>query len=102
MSANIGGFPTGDSRGRTLAFYAIPAAVNRFSNLSKPLRALLYGVAPLDPSVMAGVSVLLLVVALIANYVPARDAHRSDGGAAPRVGGQHLGHTPVKRPVVNH
>ena len=53
MSANIGGFPTGDSRGRTLAFYAIPAAVNRFSNLSKPLRALLYGVAPLDPSALA-------------------------------------------------
>jgi ABC-type antimicrobial peptide transport system permease subunit len=42
------------------------------------LRAALYGVAPLDPGVMAGVALLLLTVATIANYIPARRATRID------------------------
>jgi ABC-type antimicrobial peptide transport system permease subunit len=46
--------------------------------LASALRALLYGVAPLDPEVMAGVAALLLTVALIANYIPARRATRID------------------------
>ena len=46
--------------------------------LARSLRSLLYGVAPLDPEVMAGVGALLLAVALIANYIPARRATRID------------------------
>jgi putative ABC transport system permease protein len=46
--------------------------------LTKGLRALLYGVAPLDPGVMAGVAALLLGVALLANYIPAHRATRID------------------------
>src|SRR5580693_7860098 len=46
--------------------------------LASALRALLYGVAPLDPEVMAGVAALLLMVALVANYIPARRATRID------------------------
>jgi putative ABC transport system permease protein len=46
--------------------------------LASALRALLYGVAPLDPEVMAGVAALLLTVVLIANYIPARRATRID------------------------
>jgi ABC-type antimicrobial peptide transport system permease subunit len=46
--------------------------------LASVLRALLYGVAPLDPGVMGAVAALLLTVALIANYVPARRATRID------------------------
>jgi putative ABC transport system permease protein len=46
--------------------------------LASALRALLYGVAPLDPGVMACVAALLLTVALLANYVPARRATRID------------------------
>jgi len=46
--------------------------------LASTLRALLFGVAPLDPAVMAGVAGLLLAVVLFANYVPARRATRID------------------------
>jgi putative ABC transport system permease protein len=46
--------------------------------LASGLRALLYGVAPVDPAVMAAVGALLLTVALFANYVPARRATRID------------------------
>jgi putative ABC transport system permease protein len=46
--------------------------------LASGLRALLYGVGPLDPVVMGGVAALLLTVALVANYVPARRATRID------------------------
>jgi putative ABC transport system permease protein len=41
-------------------------------------RALLFGVAPLDPGVLAGVAALILAVALVANYIPARRATRID------------------------
>ncbi len=46
--------------------------------LASSLRALLFGVAPLDPVVMVSVAVLLLAVALLANYLPARRATRID------------------------
>jgi putative ABC transport system permease protein len=48
------------------------------SALASALRSFLYGVQPIDPAVMAAVSALLLAVALIANYVPARRATRTD------------------------
>jgi putative ABC transport system permease protein len=46
--------------------------------LAGGLRVTLYGVAPLDPAVMAGVAGLLLVVTIVANYIPARRATRID------------------------
>jgi predicted permease len=46
--------------------------------LASGLRAALYGVAPLDPAVMAGVAGLLFAVTLIANYIPAHRATRID------------------------
>lgn len=46
--------------------------------LASALRALLFGVAPIDPTVMAAVAALLLTVAMVANYVPARRATRID------------------------
>jgi putative ABC transport system permease protein len=46
--------------------------------LASTLRALLFGVAPLDPAVTAGVAAVLLAVAMAANYVPAHRATRID------------------------
>ena len=46
--------------------------------LASTLRALLFGVTPLDPLVMGVVAALLLTVALAANYVPAMRATRID------------------------
>jgi putative ABC transport system permease protein len=64
------------------ALMGLVAGMAGAAALASALRALLYGVAPLDPSVLAGVAALLLTVALIANYVPARRATRVDPMAA--------------------
>jgi putative ABC transport system permease protein len=60
------------------ALIGLVAGMAGAAALATGLRALLYGVAPLDPGVMAGVAALLLTVTLIANYVPARHATRVD------------------------
>jgi predicted permease len=42
------------------------------------LRALLYGVSPVDPLTFGGIAALLIGVALVASYLPARRATRTD------------------------
>jgi len=50
------------------------------------LQSLLYGVAPADPETLFGVSLLLLSIGLIANYLPARRAMRISPTVALREG----------------
>ena len=60
------------------ALIGLVAGMAGAAALASGLRALLYGVAPLDPAVMAGVAGLLVTVTLVANYIPARRATRID------------------------
>jgi ABC-type antimicrobial peptide transport system permease subunit len=51
---------------------------------SRLMTGLLYGVTPTDPLTLAAVSIVLLAVAVAANYLPARRALRVDPMAALR------------------
>jgi predicted permease len=61
----------------TVAALALTRLVSSFSHL-------LYGVRPADPAILAGVSLLLIAVALLACYLPARRAAMLEPTAALR------------------
>jgi len=52
--------------------------------LTRILASLLYDVTPTDPLTLAGVSLVLAAIALLASYLPARRAARIDPMAALR------------------
>lgn len=72
--------------GRSLRLTAIGAAIGLYGALilGRLLQVLFHGVRPLDPPVYGGVALLLVVVAMMASYRPARRATRMDPTAALR------------------
>ncbi len=54
--------------------------------LTRALRSLFVGVEPTDPLTLVGVSLLLLIVSVLACYLPARRASRLDPAASLRAG----------------
>jgi ABC-type antimicrobial peptide transport system permease subunit len=47
-------------------------------SMSRVVQTLIYGVSPADPAILASVVLLVLSVALLASYVPARRAAHAD------------------------
>lgn len=62
--------------GMFLAFVGIVVGVGGALALTRFLRSMLFEVKPTDPATFIGVTVLLLLVALAASYIPARRAMR--------------------------
>jgi ABC-type antimicrobial peptide transport system permease subunit len=63
-----------------LRFAIVGAAAGLMGGLmiSHLIAGLLYAVRPTDPATFAGVAFILIAVALLASYVPARRAMRVD------------------------
>ena len=71
--------------GQTVFLTAVVTRPLRYIAVDRDaLRALLFDVSPIDPPTLAGVCVLLLAIAMLAAYLPARRAARLDAAIALR------------------
>jgi putative ABC transport system permease protein len=64
------------SQGMIQALIGVAIGLGAAFTLTRVMSSLLYGISPLDPATFAGLSILLLLVALMASYLPARRAAR--------------------------
>jgi predicted permease len=65
-------------QGLTLALVGAVLGIATASAITRYLGSLLYGVRPIDPLTFVGIALLLILVALLACYVPSRRATRVD------------------------
>ncbi|MFL6276642.1 MAG: ABC transporter permease [Blastocatellia bacterium] len=65
-------------QGMRMALAGIGIGLGAALALTRLMASLLFGVAPTDPLVFIGIALLLMLVALLACYVPARRAARTD------------------------
>ena len=66
------------SKGLKLTLIGIVLGVAGAFGLTRLMSNLLFGVSPTDPLTFAGVTALLVIVALVASYLPARRATKID------------------------
>jgi ABC-type antimicrobial peptide transport system permease subunit len=78
------GAPPGDvkrmfiGRGVVLAALGVAGGLAAAIGLTRLMSSMLFGISPLDPATYLAVSVVLLVAATIASYIPAHNATRMD------------------------
>ena len=65
-------------QGTKLALIGVAIGIAAALGLSRFLSSLLYGVKPTDPLTFLGVTIVLVIVVLLASYIPARRAMRVD------------------------
>ncbi len=66
------------NQGFRLALVGVTAGAIGALALTRVLSSLLYDVSPTDPATLAGASIVLATVALLASYIPARHAAKVD------------------------
>jgi putative ABC transport system permease protein len=65
-------------QGLALAVVGVGAGIAVAMGVTRLMSSLLFGVGPMDPLTYASVAAVLLAVALLASYLPARKAARVD------------------------
>ena len=83
MRVALGATPGGILKmvlGQGLLTVAIGLAVGLVGSLllTRTMRSMLFEVSPNDPVTMIGIAFLLLIIAMVASYIPARRATRVD------------------------
>jgi ABC-type antimicrobial peptide transport system permease subunit len=66
------------SKGLQLTFVGVVIGIVAALSAMRFISTMIYGVTPTDPMTFAGVAVFLVLVALLACYIPARRATRVD------------------------
>jgi ABC-type antimicrobial peptide transport system permease subunit len=73
-------------QGLALALAGVAIGIGGAFALTRVMKGLLFHVTATDPATFAGITILFILVALAASYIPARRAARIDPMVALRIG----------------